>query len=67
MRKHLFGFERMPGQSWAGGRARRGFGVYFWFVGWCDLQLGFHVCLEAPNIELHVPFGFIRIGWILPW
>jgi hypothetical protein len=27
------------------------------------LQLGFHVCLSKPNIEIHLPFGFIRAGW----
>ncbi len=31
-------------------------GLWYW-------QLGFHVYLPAPNIEIHVPFGFIRIGW----
>lgn len=40
-----------------------GFVCYFHFVGWDCLSLGFHVCLSAPNIEIHVPFGFLRIGW----
>ena len=35
---------------------------YFFFVGWWCISLGFHVDLESPNIEIHVPFGFVRIG-----
>lgn len=35
---------------------------YFWFVGLDCLSLGLHICLSAPNVELHIPFGFIRIG-----
>jgi hypothetical protein len=38
------------------------FTAYFWFMGWDCLQLGIHVCLSLPNIEIHIPFGFIRIG-----
>ena len=52
--------EKMPRQ----------FGVYnnrwcciFWFSGWDSISLGLHLCLSAPNIEIHIPFGFIRIGW----
>lgn len=36
--------------------------AYFWFVGWDCLSFGLHVCLGAPNIEIHIPFGFIRLG-----
>jgi hypothetical protein len=36
--------------------------AYFWFVGWDCLSLGVHVSLLGPNLELHVPFGFVRIG-----
>ena len=39
------------------------YGCYFWFVGWWCFSLGFHISLAKPfNIEIHVPFGFIRIG-----
>ena len=38
-------------------------GVYYWFVGWDCWSLGAHICFGAPNIEIHLPFGFIRIGW----
>uniref|UniRef100_A0A6M3LL16 Uncharacterized protein n=1 Tax=viral metagenome TaxID=1070528 RepID=A0A6M3LL16_9ZZZZ len=26
------------------------------------MSLGMHFCLSAPNLEIHIPFGFIRIG-----
>lgn len=42
----------------------RSFVAYFWFVGWDCLSLGVHFCWSCPNIEIHVPFGFIRVGWI---
>lgn len=35
---------------------------YFHFVSWACIQLGFHLCLTQPNVEIHVPFGFFRIG-----
>ena len=41
----------------------REFVCYFHFVSWRCLSLGFHIDLQNPNIEMHVPFGFIRIGW----
>lgn len=37
--------------------------AFFFFVGWTALSLGLHVDLKCPNIEIHVPFGFFRIGW----
>lgn len=48
--KRLYGWET---DSWD---------CYFWFVGWDYFSLGFHVCLGLPNIEIHLPFGFICIG-----
>ena len=38
------------------------FDAYFYFVGWDCLSLGLHVCTSVPNVELHIPFGFFRIG-----
>jgi hypothetical protein len=35
---------------------------YFWFVGWDCISFGLHVCVGGPNIEIHLPFGFLRIG-----
>lgn len=41
--------------------------AYFWFVGWDCWSLGAHICVGAPNIEIHVPFGFFRIGRRSSW
>ena len=41
----------------------RRFVCYFWFVAWDCISLGFHVCLSGPHIEIHLPFGFVKIGW----
>lgn len=42
---------------------RRRFVCYLWFVGWDCISLGLHVCWSQPNIEIHLPFCFIRFGW----
>jgi hypothetical protein len=39
------------------------FVAYYFFVGWWALSLGFHISFKDPNIEIHLPFGYIRIGW----
>ena len=41
---------------------KRRFIFYWWFVGWSCLSLGIHTDLKIPNIEIHIPFGFIRLG-----
>lgn len=41
----------------------KGFCAYYYFVGWTHLSLGLHLCLHKPNVEVHLPFGFVRIGW----
>ncbi len=43
---------------------KRKFVAYFWFNGWSNINLGISISLQCPNIEFHVPFGFIRIGWV---
>lgn len=50
-------------------RDRRPFGhegqrfvCYWWFVGWWAFSLGLHIDVNSPNIEVHLPFGFVRIG-----
>lgn len=35
---------------------------YFYFIGWDHISLGMHCCLSTLNVEIHLPFGFIRIG-----
>lgn len=42
----------------------RRFVAYFYFVGFDCISLGLHLCWSLPNIEVHVPFGFFRIGWV---
>ena len=37
--------------------------AFFYFNGWDSIQLGISLCWSQPNIEIHVPFGFFRIGW----
>ena len=48
----------------------RVFEAYYYFNGWWNISLGLHICPSRPNIEIHLPFGFIRIGrsalWVLP-
>jgi hypothetical protein len=54
-------YDAMVKRRQIGWRSDNG-GIYFWFVGWDCWSLGFHVCVSAPNVEIHLPFGFIRIG-----
>ena len=51
-------------KSQPGAGTRRQFIAYFYFVGWDCISLGLHVCLGLPNIEIHIPFGFVRVGWM---
>ena len=43
---------------------KRVFVAYFFLVGWDSISLGFNIGISQPNIEIHLPFGFIRIGWV---
>lgn len=40
------------------------FVAYFYINGFDHVSFGFHFCWSCPNIEIHLPFGFFRIGWI---
>lgn len=52
------------GRFWDPDRHPRGrFVCCWWHNRWYHLSLGFHICLAKPNIEVHLPGGFIRIGW----
>ena len=35
---------------------------YWWFTGWDNIALGININWRLPNIEIHLPFGFIRFG-----
>jgi len=37
--------------------------VSWHFVGYWALSLGIHISLKHGNIEIHLPFGFIRISF----
>lgn len=39
------------------------FTCYFYAVNWFYFSLGLHVDFISPNIEIHLPVGFLRIGW----
>lgn len=41
----------------------RVFQLFFQFLGWRYLSFGVHVGLDGPHIDLHVPYGFVRLGW----
>jgi hypothetical protein len=43
----------------------RRFVATFWFVSWTDISLGINIDVRAPRIEIHLPFGFLRFGWLL--
>jgi hypothetical protein len=42
---------------------KRRFVAYFLWQGFRSINLGVSLCLEKPNLEIHIPFGFFRIGW----
>ena len=37
---------------------------YFWRTQWTHISFGIHIDIRGPNVELHVPFGFVRVGRI---
>lgn len=41
----------------------RKFTAHYFFIGWYCWSIGVHVDVLGPLIEVHVPFGFVRIGW----
>lgn len=41
----------------------REFVAYFWLQSFKNINFGISVCLKSPNLEIHIPFGFFRIGW----
>lgn len=43
--------------------AARRFVCFFNFLGWWHWSIGFHIDVRHPHIDLHVLFGFLRLGW----
>ena len=44
-------------------KSKRGFVAYFHYTGWENMQLGISLNVKIPNLEVHIPCGFVRIGW----
>ena len=38
------------------------FVAYYYFIGWQHWAFGISFWPPGPNIEFHLPFGFIRVG-----
>jgi hypothetical protein len=36
--------------------------VAYHLIDWSYISLGFHISLADLNVEIHLPFGFIRAG-----
>lgn len=43
-------------------KLKQRFSVLWFFNGFNELSLGFHLSLNAKNIEIHLPGGFLRVG-----
>jgi hypothetical protein len=37
---------------------------YYHFISWWHWSLGVHVDPWHPQIEIHLPFGFVRLGYV---
>ncbi|KKN06299.1 hypothetical protein LCGC14_1078530 [marine sediment metagenome] len=44
-------------------RIKRYFKAYYYVSGWYPINFGLNIDFGSPNIDIHIPFGFIRIGW----
>ena len=42
----------------------RQFVINFHFNTWAYFSLGFHIDFGSPNIEIHLPGGFLKVGWV---
>jgi len=58
---NLFYLKDFPDTNIKG--TKKYFKAYYYLNGWYPINLGIHVDFAKPNIEIHVPFGFFRIGW----
>lgn len=43
--------------------SQRKFVASFTFLGLENISLGISINVKHPNIELHLPFCFMRLGW----
>lgn len=44
-------------------QTRRIFCLYFHFINWHSISLGLHIDLRDGRLELHIPFGFVAVGF----
>lgn len=59
--------ELQPVQA-GGGLSRRYLRALDWdakYIGWHCLSLGIHVDLRGPFVELHLPGGYVRFGFMV--
>jgi len=61
--EHYDGKKFYCDDCWEGQENQKHFVCCFYCVG-IDLSLGISICFWEPNIEIHLPFGFFRIGWV---
>jgi len=55
----------MAGQAFGWGKDKsEGFVCYFYFISFWHWSLGLSFWPVGPNIEVHLPFGFIRFGFV---
>ena len=40
------------------------FNINYHFISFFEVSLGVNIGLSDPCIQIHLPFGFIRIGWL---
>lgn len=50
------------GQLISGKKDRR-FVCYLHWIGLDNISLGVSINWHVPNLELHLPFCFVRVGW----
>ena len=42
------------------------FQIFIWRTANTHISFGIHLDYKKPNIEIHLPFCFLRIGWDEP-
>lgn len=48
-------------------RVVKRFVCYAFRHGWDNISCGVSVNVRLPNIEIHLPVVFLRIGWVETW
>lgn len=45
------------------GKIEYNFEAFWFFVNWYQLSFGINISLKPLNLEVHLPFGFLAVGW----